>query len=58
MTWTNPLRDPRVRRALSLMIDRGAITERVMEGAAEPAVAISVPLTVEARAALNWDEAH
>ena len=33
----NPLRDPRVRRALSLMIDRGAITERVMEGAAIPA---------------------
>ena len=30
----------------------------VMEKAADPAVAISVPLTVEARAALNWDEAH
>ncbi len=35
-----------------------AVARRVMEGAAEPAVAISVPLTVEARAALNWDEAH
>jgi len=35
-----------------------AVARRVMEGAAEPAVAISVPLTVEARSALNWDEAH
>jgi DNA polymerase-1 len=34
------------------------VARRVMEGAAEPAVALSVPLTVEARAALNWDEAH
>ncbi|MDB5437735.1 MAG: polymerase [Caulobacteraceae bacterium] len=30
----------------------------VMEGAAEPAVSMSVPLVVEARAAANWDEAH
>ena len=30
----------------------------IMEKAAEPAAALSVPLTVEARAALNWDEAH
>ena len=29
-----------------------------MERAAEPAVAISVPLLVEARAGRNWDEAH
>jgi DNA polymerase-1 len=29
-----------------------------MERAAEPAVALSVPLVVEARAALNWDQAH
>ena len=35
-----------------------ALARRVMEGAAEPAVALSVPLTVEARAAPNWDEAH
>ncbi|WP_172274301.1 DNA polymerase I [Caulobacter sp. RHG1] len=35
-----------------------AVISAVMEKAAEPAVAISVPLTVEARAALNWDEAH
>ncbi len=33
----NPLKDVRVRRALSMAIDRGAITERVMEGAAIPA---------------------
>nr|WP_246742814.1 DNA polymerase I [Rhodomicrobium vannielii] len=31
---------------------------RVMERAAEPAVAFSVPLKVDARAAQNWDEAH
>ena len=31
---------------------------RVMEHAAEPAVAFSVPLKVDARAASNWDEAH
>jgi len=30
----------------------------VMEGAALPAVEISVPLVVDARAADNWDEAH
>ena len=33
----NPLKDARVRRALSLAIDRPAIVERVMEGAATPA---------------------
>jgi DNA polymerase-1 len=35
-----------------------SVIRRVMEGAAEPAVALSVPLVVEARAAKNWDEAH
>ncbi len=35
-----------------------AVVKRVMERAAEPAVALSVPLIVEARAAANWDEAH
>ena len=34
------------------------VIKRVMEGAAEPAVALSVPLVVDARAAGNWDEAH
>jgi peptide/nickel transport system substrate-binding protein len=33
----NPLKDVRVRRALSLAIDRQAIVDRVMEGAATPA---------------------
>ncbi|RYG97915.1 MAG: DNA polymerase I, partial [Alphaproteobacteria bacterium] len=32
--------------------------KRVMEGAALPAVALTVPLVVDARAAGNWDEAH
>ncbi len=30
----------------------------VMEGSASPAVNLSVPLQVDAKAALNWDEAH
>ncbi len=34
------------------------LVRQVMERAAEPAVAISVPLSVEARAAANWEEAH
>ncbi|MET0275133.1 MAG: DNA polymerase, partial [Phenylobacterium sp.] len=35
-----------------------AVAKRIMETAAEPAVAISVPLVVDARAAANWDDAH
>jgi DNA polymerase-1 len=34
------------------------VAQAVMEKAGEPAVALSVPLVVEARAASNWDEAH
>jgi len=34
------------------------VVSRVMSGAAEPAVALTVPLNVEAHAAANWDEAH
>jgi DNA polymerase-1 len=34
------------------------VTKAVMEKAALPAVELSVPLVVEARAAANWDEAH
>jgi DNA polymerase-1 len=34
------------------------VIKKVMEGAAMPAVSISVPLQVDARAADNWDEAH
>ncbi len=33
----NPLRDARVRRALSLAVNRNAIVERIMDGAAVPA---------------------
>jgi DNA polymerase I len=35
-----------------------ALAIRVMESAPDPAVALSVPLKVEARAAKNWEEAH
>ena len=34
------------------------LVRQVMEVAAEPAVKLSVPLQVDARAATNWDEAH
>jgi DNA polymerase-1 len=34
------------------------IAKKIMERAADPAVALSVSLKVDARAALNWDEAH
>jgi DNA polymerase-1 len=34
------------------------IVQAVMEGAAEPAVRLSVPLQVDAKAGDNWDAAH
>ncbi|TVR09998.1 MAG: DNA polymerase I, partial [Salinarimonadaceae bacterium] len=34
------------------------VIARVMRDAPSPAVALKVPLEVEARAAANWDEAH
>ena len=34
------------------------VAKRIMESAADPAVALTVPLEVEARAAANWDDAH
>ena len=34
------------------------VIRRVMEQAPHPALSLSVPLVVEARAAANWDEAH
>ena len=36
----------------------GDVIRRIMAGAAEPAVALSVPLKVEVNAAANWDDAH
>ena len=35
-----------------------AVAKRIMEAAPDPAVALSVPLIVDARAAANWDDAH
>ena len=35
-----------------------AVVRRVMVDAPHPAVQLSVPLQVDAKAALNWDEAH
>ena len=35
-----------------------ALIKRVMETASDPAVALTVPLVVDARAAPNWDAAH
>ena len=34
------------------------VVRDVMENAAMPAISLSVPLQVDARAADNWDEAH
>ncbi|MEO3472231.1 ABC transporter substrate-binding protein [Roseomonas sp. CAU 1739] len=39
----NPLKDPRVRQALSIAINRVALAERAMEGGAEPAGQIAPP---------------
>lgn len=51
--------DELVFEAPSELADRAIVEiKRVMEGAALPAVALSVPLVVDARAAGNWDEAH
>jgi DNA polymerase I len=38
--------------------DTIALVREVMEGAPHPAIALNVPLKVDARAAGNWDEAH
>lgn len=35
-----------------------AVVQRIMENATMPALSMSVPLAVDARAADNWDEAH
>jgi peptide/nickel transport system substrate-binding protein len=39
----NPMRDPRVREAISIGIDRKAITQRVMDGAADPINQMATP---------------
>lgn len=40
---TNPLRNQRVRRAMSMMINRRAIVDRVLNGAGEPAGQLAPP---------------
>ena len=35
-----------------------AVAKRVMENAASPAVELSVPIHVDAKAAANWEAAH
>jgi DNA polymerase-1 len=34
------------------------LVSKAMSGACAPAIELTVPLDVEARAAANWDEAH
>ena len=43
--------DNEVEKAIPIIVD-------VMENASMPALAMKVPLKVDARAATNWDEAH
>ena len=51
--------DELVFEALDAEVDATmAVARAIMERAAEPAVALAVPIKVDARAALNWDEAH
>lgn len=59
-TTRPPLGDPRVRRALSLAIDRDAIARSVLQGSRAPAVAITPPGTggYTARAAVRTDVAE
>lgn len=56
-TTRAPLNDPRVRRALSLAIDRPAIARAVLQGSREPATAITPPGTggYVARASIGTD---
>jgi DNA polymerase-1 len=51
--------DELVFEAMDAEVERTIETaSRIMERAAEPVVALAVPLKVDARAAQNWDEAH
>ncbi len=52
---TNPLRDPRVRKALSLSINRDAIAKRIMEGSATPASQMMPPIYPTASRSLKPD---
>ena len=49
--WSSRLPEAEVAKTLP-------VVKQVMEHAPMPAVALTVPLTVDARAADNWDEAH
>ena len=53
VTGRNPLKDARVRRAISMAINRDAIVERVMEGIAEPAGQIMPPFSFGASPTLR-----
>lgn len=61
-TTRPPLNDPRVRRALSLAIDRAGIARAVLQGSREPAQAITPPGTggyvARASVTMNLDEAR
>jgi len=61
-TTRPPLNDPRVRRALSLAIDRAGIARAVLQGSREPAHAFTPPGTggyvARASVATNLDEAR
>jgi ABC-type uncharacterized transport system ATPase subunit len=63
-TVSHVRRQHRIRARLFLIAAAGALTlsmpviAQVMEGAAEPAVRLTVPIQVDAHAAKNWDEAH
>jgi peptide/nickel transport system substrate-binding protein len=52
---SNPLKDPRVRKALSLAINRDAIAKRVMEGSATPASQMMPPIYPTASKSLKPD---
>jgi oligopeptide transport system substrate-binding protein len=59
-TTRAPLDDPRVRRALSLAIDRAALAKSVLQGSREPATSFTPPNTggYVARAAINTNLAE
>ena len=51
-----PVPPSRPRPSVGLLFN--PTTPEVMEQAAEPVLKLTVPLTVDAKAGLNWDEAH